>query len=159
MKKIFTFIVTLVIVACLGIGGFFFYKRTTPEYALYQAAKAVETSGINGLEDYVTADAWETIEMVTDIADNPFVAGLLGMFSGTEELQTLKNNISEIKWSVKDVLKGKTESKVKLGFDYHGEITGTIELNMVKVDGNWKISGIGMPSIDKLPSGSEETQA
>ena len=61
----------------------------------------------------------------------------------------IKTKMSEVNWSVEDILKGKKQSDVVIGFDYNDSIVGTISITMIKEDHKWKIDGFAFPEFEK----------
>ena len=152
MKKLIAGLVAVLVLAGAGFGGYY-YVTSTPEYELKETVEDVQIAGLDGLREHVTDEVWDKVELVNTLTENPLVVSLMGMFDATEGIQEIKEHAEEIQWEVLDVMKSKRAAKVKLGFNYQDEITGNVELNMVKVDGKWKISGIDMPTVDNLFDG------
>ena len=65
-------------------------------------------------------------------------------------IEFIKSKADEIEWSLGDVRRGSKSADVDIGFDYKGNVTGMIEIKLIKENGKWKISGIGMPSFTKM---------
>ena len=66
------------------------------------------------------------------------------------------SKLSDMEWTIKDVMKGSETSKGVLGFSYEDKMSGTIELTMIKEEKIWKIDSLAMPKFDKftLPQGN-----
>lgn len=159
MKKALKFIIALVLIAAVAGGGFFFYITTTPEYALKKTIDDMEELGVEGLKKHLTAEALETIETVEDFTD---VTGMFGLFSGSGDvsaLEALLGSMAETEWTVGDVLKGKEKCEVEIGFNHKDSVVGTIEITMLKEEGEWKIDGLGMPHFDKVDLARDDTAA
>ena len=75
---------------------------------------------------------------------------IVGFISQSEYVSVLKSEIQEIQWEVDDVLKSKDNASVILSFNYDDKLVGTIELSMVREDGEWKIDGLEFPEFDKI---------
>ena len=53
---------------------------------------------------------------------------------GDSAINVLLDKLSECDWTIKDVMKGSETSKAIVGFNYQDEMTGTIEMTMIKED-------------------------
>lgn len=150
MKKtvlIIVSIVTLIVAIIIG-GGI--YIVNTPEYAIKKMIKDVNDSGLEGLYPYLTDEAKETIDTVSSITDNNIVNSIIGLVSQSEYINVLKSEIQEIQWEVKDVLKSKESATVILSFNYKDKLIGTIELSMIREDGDWRIDELAFPKFDEI---------
>lgn len=150
MKKVLKGLLVLVLVALIGSGSYVYYMTTTPEFALTMAIADVRKNGMDGLKKHLTEDTRQQVEWAMDQVDNSFLSGLLSSVIDKEQIAELKTKMAEIDWEVKDVLKGKQSAEAQMGFNYKDQVKGTINIEMSKPDGKWKISGIEMPSFDKL---------
>lgn len=140
-------IVALIAATIIGMGG---YVTNTPEYALKEMIDDVNASGMDGLYPHLTGEARTTIDAVSSVADNNIFNTIVGFISQSEYVGVLKSEIQEIQWSVSDVLKSKDNASVILSFNYDDKLVGTIELSMVREDGEWKIDGLEFPEFDKI---------
>ena len=104
------------------------FERWSPEYALNNAFDDMRADGVDGLKKHLTANALKVGDAVNLLLDR----------------------LSECDWTIKEVMKGSETSKAVVGFDYHDMMVGTIEMNMIKEDGIWKIDGLGVPKFEKL---------
>lgn len=150
MKKILAIIAAIIFGAALVVGGFFFYKFHTPEYALAMTIKDVKMSGMDGLKAHLTADAAEKLEMVKDETDKSGFFGAVTEVAKDEAIGFLKSKMSEVEWTVEDILKGKKRADVIIGFQYGDSIAGTVAIEMIYENHTWKIDGIGIPDFDVL---------
>ena len=147
MKKIHIIIVIVVMVISIILGSVYFYVTSTPEYALSKTIHDINISGYDGLKTHLTSNAAEKIESIEDWVDNNEYSGILSVvYDGLTSL--LKSNMEEITWSIIDVLRGKHQSNVIIGFDYNGKITGTIEIVMIKEGCTWKIDSFCYPKLN-----------
>lgn len=148
MKKFLKrFLVVLVILAVLA-GGVFLYVTTTPEYALYMTLKDVQESGMDGLKKHLTEDAADTIETVEDWS----ITELISSLTQDSAYDFLISKMEEVDWTLEDILKGKKETDVVIGFNYSNSITisGTVEITMIKEDHTWKIDSIAFPDFEEI---------
>lgn len=150
MKKAIIFIISMLLIICVTIVGLFMYKTSTPEYALAKTIADIKESGISGLEEYLTDNARENVEKVVEWSENSLVSGILSIVSQSDGISLLKSKISEIDWSVEDILKGNQKAEVIIGFNYNEQITGTINIVMIRENHQWKIDSIGMPYFDNF---------
>ena len=150
MKKVL-YIVIPILVIVLSVGIYFGISIiNSPEYALMQIANDVEESGVDGLMPHLTEKAQETVSAITSITENKMVDSILAFLGKDDYTSILKSNLKDVEWSLDDVLEGTDRADVVLGFNYNEKLTGTIEINMIKEDGNWKINGINYPMFDKI---------
>lgn len=150
MKKVF-YIVIPIIVIVLSIGIYFGISViNSPEYALMQIANDIEESGVDGLMPHLTDKAQETVSAITSITENKLVDSILAFLGKDDYTGILKSNLKDVEWSLDDVLEGTDRADVVLGFNYNEKLIGTIEINMIKEDSNWKINGINYPMFDKI---------
>lgn len=150
MKKFLTITISIVVIVAIVAGGYFLYKTTTPEYALAITIKDVNTTGMSGLKKHLTSSAIEKVEAIENWTDKSSVSGLLSAITQDSAVSFLKSKMSEVDWTVEDIRKGKGRTDVVIGFDYKGSIIGTIEITMMKENGDWKIDGLGLPHFDTI---------
>lgn len=150
MKK--ALLITISIVAliaatiiCIGV-----YVTNTPEYELKEMIDDVNASGMDGLYPHLTGEARATIDAVSSVTENSIFNTIVGFISQSEYVGVLKSEIQEIQWEIDDVLKSKDNASVILSFNYDDKLVGTIELSMVREDGEWKIDGLEFPEFDKI---------
>lgn len=155
MKKFkVRYIIIALLIVLIGAGaivGVSVFR--SPEYALLQISKDIKESGMDGLTPHLTGDAKAAVDSITAIAENNVVGAIISLFGGEDSTDSLMSNLKEIDWSLDDVLKGKDKADVRVGFNYKDEFAGTIDINMIREDGEWKISGVGNPSFDKVEFG------
>lgn len=150
MKKTILITISVVVLISTMIVGSGFYVTSTPEYALKEMIDDVHDSGMDGLYPYLTGKARTTIDTISSVADNNIFNTILSFISQSEYVNVLKSEIQEIQWSVSDVLKSKENASVILSFNYDDKLVGTIELSMVREDGEWKIDELEFPEFDKI---------
>lgn len=148
MKKFIILITSMLLVVCVAVVGYVVYKTSTPEYALAKTIIDIQEFGISGLEEHLTSEARNKVEQIGEWSDNSLISGILSNISQSDSISLLKSKISEIDWSVEDILKGNHKAEVVIGFNYHEQITGTINIVMICENHQWKIDGIGMPWFD-----------
>lgn len=150
MKKNLAIIISVVLIVALIVGGYFFYKISTPEFALAVTMKDIKNSGMTGLKKHLTSNAIEKIETIENWTDDSGVSGILSAITQDSAVSLLKSKISEIDWTVEEILKGKNRTNVVICFNYKDSIIGTIEITMIREDGDWKIDGLSLPHFDKI---------
>lgn len=170
MKKVLTVIAVILVLAVLLGGGALWAVLNSPQYALAQIAEDVQRDGLDGLDPHLTNDARETLDKVENIkekitslpqelSEKNKILGLIlsavDVGSYVEDyvdnyVGELTSKLEDMQWSLGDVLTNYKKAVVTLNFNYEGEITGSIDLKMVRTDGEWKISGIGLPSFDEF---------
>lgn len=150
MKKLISFLVIVVLLVALGGGGYLAYQTTTPEYALKKTMDDVNANGLDGLETHVTSDIWKGIQQIKSLSENSWVSMILSSVSDKTKIDTLVSKISEVQWTVEDVMKGKQKAEVVLGFNYQDQLTGKINVVMIPDGKTWVISGIDDPALEKF---------
>ena len=150
MKKVLVIVLSVILILGLAAGGLLYYYTTTPEYALKKMAEDVETSGIEGLKSHLSQNMLEKVEKVQYWTDNPTITGILALFTEKDIADFFMAEIAKIDWKVDEVMRGKTRTDVVLHFDYYGSLSGTIEVIMVKEDGEWKIDGAKFPHFENI---------
>ena len=150
MKKIAIGFVAVFLIAALGVGGFAMYKITGPEFVLMQVRKDVESRGYMGLKPHMTDDAWNLVERTIDLTESTIIAEIFASVGEMERISFFKEKIGDVTFEVNDVLRGKEQSSVIIGFSYEDSVKGEIPITMVREDHTWKISGLGTPSFEKF---------
>ncbi|MBP5169634.1 MAG: DUF4878 domain-containing protein [Oscillospiraceae bacterium] len=126
-------------------------RRWSPEYALNEAYADVKEEGLNGLKKHLTSNALKTIEKVESIAT------LGTLFMGSNPSTLLLNKMSEFEYSVKDILKGSDTARCVVEFNYKDNVTGTIEIKMIKEEQEWRIDNLENPHFDKFEFPAKES--
>ena len=150
MKKAFLITISIVALIAITIIGMGVYVTNTPEYALKEMIDDVNASGMDGLYPHLTGEARATIDAVSSVTENSFFNTIVGFISQSEYVGVLKSEIQEIQWEVDDVLKSKENAAVVLSFNYEDKLIGTIEISMIREEGEWKIDGLEFPEFDKI---------
>ena len=135
-------------------------KRISPEYVLKCAIDDLQKDGLDGLKPYLTSNALKKVETVQSIANGVGLLSELATLSSAGSQQSgedttaamihLVRHISEIEWEVLDILKGSASTKVILRFRYKDSVEGTIEIEMIKEEKEWRIDGLKNPHFDKF---------
>lgn len=149
MKKK-SIIVIIVLLIGIGIGVIAYSKWNSPERALVETILDVHNDGIDGLEKHLTEENIELLEGIQNISEDNIISGLLTAASTDFIAQFLKSKLSEVDWSLVEVMQGKKYSEAVIGFQYRDILSGTIGIKMEKIKGKWLISGIGNPSIEEV---------
>lgn len=150
MKKI---LIALAILTALvsTIGSFVVISvLNSPEYALKQIIADVKESGEKGLKPHLTGEVEEVFDYITGISDNIILKSVISTLGVDEYTDMLKSELSEIDWSMGDVLKNNDKANIYLEFDYKDKLTGTVILTMIREDNSWKICKVEFPSFDKI---------
>ena len=147
-KRSIIVIVTLLI--GIGIGVIVYNKWNSPERALVETIIDVHKDGMDGLEKHLTDQNIELIKNIQDISEDNAISNLLSAKSTDFIVRFLKSKVSEMDWSVVEIMKEEESSDAILGFKYKDMFTGTIGIKMEKVKGKWLISGIGDFSVEEV---------
>lgn len=150
MKKTILIISSVVLFLAVVVGGFGLYIVNTPEYALKSIIEDVNDSGMEGLNPHLTGKAKETLDMVASVTESDLFSKIMGFINQNDYIGVLKSEIQEIQWGVDDVLKSKENAAVILSFNYEDKLIGTIEISMIKEEGQWKIDGIEFPKFTEV---------
>ena len=135
------------------------FERWSPEYALNNAFDDMRADGVDGLKKHLTANALKVVNGFQSLSGRPEVSLFTTALLGGDAVNLLLDRLSECDWTIKEVMKGSETSKAVVGFDYHDRMVGTIEMNMIKEDGIWKIDGLGVPKFEKLNLPQADGQA
>ncbi len=146
MKKFWTVLTVIALI----VGGVFFYRTTTPEYALAKTIQDVHDDGMEGLKKHLTPDTARQIEAIEDWTEQNSLSGVLAALTQNTAVSVLKTKMSETQWTVSDVRKGKEQADVVIGFDYRSHLTGTVEITMLRDGLSWKIDSVSLPHFTKL---------
>ena len=130
--------------------SFNLFRRWSPEYALNETYADIKEEGMKGLKKHLTANALKVVNGFQSLSGRPEVSLFTTALLGGDAVNLLLDRLSECDWTIKEVMKGSETSKAVVGFDYHDMMVGTIEMNMIKEDGIWKIDGLGVPKFEKL---------
>lgn len=150
MKRILIIVLSAVVIIGIVSGGFLLYETSTPEYALAKTTEDVKMSGMSGLKPHLTEDAIEKVEAIEEWRDNSGIFGILSVLTQDSIVRFIKAKMSEVAWTVEDVLKGKNRVDVVIGFDYNNSIVGTVDISLIRVDHEWKIDELDFPNFDNL---------
>ena len=156
MKKTVWVLIIVLLVLAIIVGCAALYFLNSPYYALMGIMKDVKAEGMNGLESHLTGNAEAMMEKVTSVTENPMLTTILALFvqgDYQKYLDILQNELDNITWKVEDVMTGRKHAMVMLSFDYQGDVTGTINVSMLRTDDGWKIDGVNSPKIDGLSFG------
>ena len=140
-------ILALIAIIIVGVGA---YIINSPEYALKEIIEDVNDRGMEGLHPHLTVEARETIDAVSSVRKSDLFNATMGFISKSEYVSVLKSEIQEIQWEVDDVLKSKKNAEIILSFNYKNKLIGTIELSMIREEGEWKISGLEFPEFSEI---------
>lgn len=150
MKKALFITISIVALIAATIIGMGVYITNTPECALKGMIDDVNVSGMDGLYPHLTGEARTTIDAVSSITENNIFNTIVGFIGQSEYVGVLKSEIQEIQWEIDDVLKSKENAAVVLSFNYEDKLIGTIEISMIREEGEWKIDRLDFPEFDKI---------
>ena len=150
MKKRILAIAAAVVVLAAGAAGFSAYRvLSAPEYALASIAADMKKSGLDGLEPHLTGDARTAWELAGVIGGAPIVEPLLSAL-GEHYADDIRDGLSQIEWELGEVLKGRDRAELTLNFRLPDRVSGSIPLTMVRMDGEWLISEVGLPDLEEI---------
>lgn len=150
MKKALRIMIPLLLAAAV-LGGIFLYgKLHSPEYALLMTGMDIRAQGIEGLKPHLTDEGQAALDSLTALSDNGLAAAALSLLGGREAIEKLKTELASVRWDLRDMLKGRDQSRAILHFSYRDKVTGTLTVSMVRESGGWKISGIDFPDFETI---------
>ena len=150
MKNAIVIISSIVLLIAVIAGGIGMYIVNTPEYKLKTMINDVNTSGMEGLEPHLTGNAKEVLNTVSSITSGNLFNTIMGFINQDDYVSVLKSEIQEVQWEIKNVLKSNENAAVILSFNYEDKLIGTIEISMIREDGDWKIDGIEFPEFEEI---------
>ena len=124
--------------------SFNLFRRMSPEYALNEAYADVKEEGMRGLKRHLTSKALKTIEKIELVGD------LSALAMAENPTNLLISKMGEFEYVVIDMLKGKETSRCVIGFSYKDSVEGTIEIELIKEEKEWRIDGLKNPHFDKF---------
>ena len=149
MKKFFSIVITLIVIAAI-LGGLYFYVTGTPEFALFMIQQDIYDSGMDGLTPHLTGSAKQSIDTISAVTESDLVSAIMGVFKQDDYLRVLKSEIQKVEWHFMDIIKAKDSAQVILRFNYNFKLQGTIQISMVKEADGWKISGFEAPEFTSI---------
>lgn len=150
MKKALGVLVAIMLIGVIACGGAFAIINNSPQYALKIMIDEVTEFGLEGLMPHLTGEARDVIDSVAQVSDNTILNTIMDTLNIDNYVGTLKSKISEIDWSIGNILRNKERANVYLNFNYDNKLVGEIELDMIREDGEWKISAVGFPVFDEI---------
>ena len=124
--------------------SFSLFRRWSPEYALNAAYADVKEEGMRGLKRHLTANALKTIERIDT------VASLSTIIVKNNPTSLLISKMVDFEYVVLEIQKGSETAHCLIGFNYKDSVEGTIDIEMVKEDKEWKIDGLKNPHFDRM---------
>lgn len=145
MKK---YLAIALLLAAIAAGVLYIRFLHSPEYALQQTIVDLKADGYSGLRKHLSEDTAEKLDMIAALGENKLFDVIFSALAGSEYMQTIINEARNIEWSVDDILRGKGRATAVVRFSYQDQFSGTIDIEMSSEDGEWKISGIGLPRFE-----------
>lgn len=150
MKKVIVISASIVFLLAVFAGGIGIYIVNTPECALKNMIDDVNTSGMEGLGPHLTDNAKATLDTVSSLTSSDLFNTIMGIINQNDYVSVLESKIQEIQWEVDDILKSNENAVVILSFNYEDKLIGTIEISMIREDGDWKIDSIEFPEFTEI---------
>lgn len=73
---------------------------------------------------------------------------IVGLLDMKDDITILKEKLKQIKWDVVDIMKGENNAVAILSFEYDEDLSGTMEISMVKEEKEWKIDSLQLPEFN-----------
>lgn len=151
MKKGLIIILCILLALALIGGGVVWYITNLPEYALIKMCEEVKISGFSAVEAHLTEDANKKIDPIRKITSNTIVSSILSFLSSENDYASiLIEKAKEIEWTVGDILKNQRKASVTIGFNYDDKMIGKIDLELLKIEGEWKINDLYNLNVEKF---------
>lgn len=148
MKKSVVVLVVILLLVAVAAGVFFVKFTHSPEYALKKTLSDFKENGYSGLRPHLSADVADGLDTIVSLGENKLIGGILSAVAGSDYAQELLNEASKIDWKLGEVLRGNEKASVTVSFSYEDRFSGSVDLEMTKEDGKWKISGMELPHFD-----------
>lgn len=136
----------LVLILSLAVTYFF----STPEFAIIKLRNNVKKIGFAAVEQCLTEEASKKLEPIRKLAGNKIVSSILSAVSKNEYVGVLVEKAKQINWSVDDIIKNRRKASVTIRFDYDNNIVGTVDMELLKINGKWYINNIYNLNVEKL---------
>ncbi|MBQ7087428.1 MAG: hypothetical protein IJM96_08150 [Clostridia bacterium] len=65
-----------------------------------------------------------------------------------DDITVLKEKLQQTKWDVVDIMKGENNAVAILSFEYDEDLSGTMEVSMIKEEKEWKIDSLQLPEFN-----------
>lgn len=114
----------------------------SPEYALFKMCKEINNVGFKAVETSMTQEAYSKLEPIQKITSNDYVNSILAFFSQENYEEVLIEKAKEVEWSVEEVTKNYKKATATIGFNYKDKIVGSVDLELLKIDNEWKINDL-----------------
>ena len=150
MKKAVTVAVCSFIVIVIILGSIICYVANSPEYALAMICAEMKESGFDAVLPHLTDAAYGKVEPIIRISNNRLVQSVMSLFSANEYASVLIDKASNINWSIGDVLKNHRKASVTIEFNYNDTIIGAIDIELLKIDSNWRINDLYNLTFEKF---------
>ena len=168
MKKK-TWIIHLCIL--LLIAGVVYLALESPEFALYQMKTDFQAGGFEAVLPHLTHEAYEkilpvlqTTEKIKQFSESDIIKkiGELSITQWIMDQLNIKDTMAafvhqlnmythEIFWDVESIIRNHEKANVTLRFDFNEEFCGSIDLELVRISGNWMINDLYNLNLDNFP--------
>lgn len=144
MKK--RILATILALALLGAVLLTICFLHSPTYALKQTAKAIQVSGMAGLQSHLTNDAAETLDLVAALEEQFGLESKLLALLSEEQINQF---LSDMHWTLEAVDRTTDGANAVVSFDLGDILAGELSLSMVREDGTWKIQDVSLTNLSK----------
>ena len=143
MKK--TLIAVTAVMLVVGVIAYILLMQVTnlPEYALKQMVEEVSANGIDAIEPHLTSGMKDAYNFVAEIANNPLVKMISRSSIGTKVYSAL-NETKAWDWTVQSIRRGINSADITIAVSA-AEFKGNLDIDMVRVQGEWFIQDISIP--------------
>ncbi len=149
MKKSSVIALCVILSIAVIIGGVVMYITGMPEYAMLKMAVRVSESGYDGLKPSMSETAKNKIEPILNVAESKLLQHIISLLPGKDvDDDFILEYLEEIDWTYIDILKNSKRAVIRLGFSHDSDLSGVIDIELIKLDGEWLINDFGNLKID-----------
>lgn len=149
-KKIIIFSSAVLAILLIFSGVSIYWFITSPEYTLAAALKELKDNGYDAFRVYLTEETDEKLEKIRTITDNKIIGTILSLANKENYMKQLLDKASIIDWKITDVINNHHKAQVTLHFAYEDNLSGEIDIEMLRENSRWRISEVSLPRFEKL---------
>ena len=147
VKRILVLFVTL----CVAFGAVSaLVWLGSPERSMLTMLNDTKKDGLNGLRPHLTEEACQTLDELLDKAENNSWLKMIPAVAKDGIRAVVEAEIHKVVWTLGEIQITEDRATVPIGFNYESKIAGTVRIQLIRDGWDWKVSGIGNLSIDKL---------
>ena len=145
MNRKIAVVIIVAAIICTAAGGCYLHIRSLPEYTLKQLLGDFQQDGLKAIESYLVPELRDPYHTLVEIVENPLLRLVAGSEPDTEFLAKLAESIG-CEVQLKGVRHGRDSANVSFQLKARS-FTGDIDLIMARINGEWLIQSISVPSV------------